>query len=155
MTFVAAAYAAHGRATGPRVLAVDVEPRPSGDRPETLDRVLCGVDGSPGGIAAVRQAVRLSAPGSGLLLVSVAAVAAAAHPQTAVALEARAALSLREAERAYRIAKTVVLRDEYAREIGQQAVGPQIKFNWDPERPRQRDENWSPEEYLNRPPSGG
>ena len=51
--------------------------------------------------------------------------------------------------------KTVVLREEYAKEIGQQAVGPQLKFNWDPERPRQRDANWSPEEYLNRPPSGG
>jgi hypothetical protein len=28
--------------------------------------------------------------------------------------------------------KTVVLRDEYAKELGLQAVGPQLKFNWDP-----------------------
>jgi predicted amidohydrolase YtcJ len=51
--------------------------------------------------------------------------------------------------------KTVVLRDEYAKEIGQQAVGPQLKFTWEPERPRQVDPNWKPEDYLNRLPSGG
>jgi cytosine/adenosine deaminase-related metal-dependent hydrolase len=51
--------------------------------------------------------------------------------------------------------KTVVLRDEYAREIGQQAVGPQLKFTWEPERAREIDPNWKPEDYLNRLPSGG
>jgi nucleotide-binding universal stress UspA family protein len=61
-------------------------------------RVLCGVDGSPAGVEAVRQAARLHAPGGSVLLVSVAAPAAAAHPEAAVALEARSATALRGAE---------------------------------------------------------
>jgi adenine deaminase len=32
--------------------------------------------------------------------------------------------------------KTVVLRDEYAKEIGLQAVGPQLKFSWEAQRSR-------------------
>ena len=32
--------------------------------------------------------------------------------------------------------KTVVLREEYAKDLGLQAVGPQLKFGWDPPRPR-------------------
>jgi predicted amidohydrolase YtcJ len=51
--------------------------------------------------------------------------------------------------------KTIVLREEYGSVIGQPAVGPQLKFSWEPERPRQTDPNFDPlEYYLNKPPSG-
>jgi predicted amidohydrolase YtcJ len=51
--------------------------------------------------------------------------------------------------------KTIVLREEYGSVIGQPAVGPQLKFSWEPERARETDPNFDPlEYYLNRPPSG-
>jgi hypothetical protein len=43
--------------------------------------------------------------------------------------------------------KTVVLRDEYAKEIGLQAVGPQLKFSWEPARPPEN--QFDPLEFLN------
>jgi nucleotide-binding universal stress UspA family protein len=62
-------------------------------------RILCGVDGSPAGIEGLRQSARMRAADGTILMASVATPAAAAHPETAVALEARAVLALREAER--------------------------------------------------------
>ena len=51
--------------------------------------------------------------------------------------------------------KTIVLREEYGTVIGQPAVGPQLKFEWEPQRPRPVDPDFDPLEfYLNRPPSG-
>lgn len=76
-----------------------VEPQQSAADNGVLRRILCGVDGSPAGEEAVRQAVRLRAPEGRLLLASVATPAAAAHPDAAVAHEEHAAAALREAAR--------------------------------------------------------
>jgi predicted amidohydrolase YtcJ len=43
--------------------------------------------------------------------------------------------------------KTVVLRDEYAKEVGLQAVGPQLKFSWEPQRPPRQ--QFDPLTFLN------
>jgi len=43
--------------------------------------------------------------------------------------------------------KTIVLRDEYAKEIGLPAVGPQLKFSWEPATPRTND--FDALDYLN------
>jgi len=43
--------------------------------------------------------------------------------------------------------KTIVLREEYARELGLQAVGPQLQFSWEPEEPP--DQSFDPLEFLN------
>ena len=72
-----------------------VEPQQSAADNGVLRRILCGVDGSPAGEEAVRQAVRLRAPEGRLLLASVATPAAAAHPDAAVAHEEHAAAALR------------------------------------------------------------
>ena len=37
--------------------------------------------------------------------------------------------------------KTIVLREEYAKELGTQPVGPQLKFSWEPLRPRSSEFN--------------
>ena len=43
--------------------------------------------------------------------------------------------------------KTIVLREEYARVLGLQAVGPQLQFSWEPrEAP---DQSFDPLEFLN------
>ena len=44
--------------------------------------------------------------------------------------------------------KIIVLREEYATELGLQAVGPQLEFEWGPERPREIDEEFDPLELL-------
>ena len=43
--------------------------------------------------------------------------------------------------------KTIVLREEYAGELGLQPVGPQLKFSWEPEEPP--DQSFDPLEFLN------
>ena len=43
--------------------------------------------------------------------------------------------------------KTVVLREEYAKELGTPPVGPQLKFSWEPLKPRTNDFNAL--DYLN------
>ena len=43
--------------------------------------------------------------------------------------------------------KTIVLREEYARELGLQAVGPQLQFSWEPEEPP--NQSFEPLEFLN------
>ena len=43
--------------------------------------------------------------------------------------------------------KTIVLREEYARELGLQPVGPQLQFSWEPEEPP--DQSFDPLEFLN------
>ena len=78
---------------------VDRDAQHSGPDQAVFARVLCGVDGSPAGMEAVRQSARLRARDGAILLVAVATPAAAAHAQTALALEAHAAAALREAER--------------------------------------------------------
>ena len=62
-----------------------------------LDRVLCGVDGSPAGTQGLRQGDRLHTTDTPLVLASVATPAAAAHAQAAAELERHAAIALDEA----------------------------------------------------------
>ncbi|HWP84663.1 MAG TPA: amidohydrolase family protein [Terriglobia bacterium] len=44
--------------------------------------------------------------------------------------------------------KTRVLREEYAKEIGLQPVGPQLKFSWEPLKPREGYADFNPLDYL-------
>jgi nucleotide-binding universal stress UspA family protein len=61
--------------------------------------VVCGGDGSAAGEEAVRQAVRLADPWGEVVLVTVAMVAAGAHPESVPALCGRAAAVLEAAGR--------------------------------------------------------
>jgi nucleotide-binding universal stress UspA family protein len=62
-----------------------------------FSRILCATDGSHGAEAAVRQALRLAPSHSKVTVVSVAALAAAAHPEILGAISARAHDALRAA----------------------------------------------------------
>jgi nucleotide-binding universal stress UspA family protein len=67
--------------------------------PETLDRILCGTDGTPAADVAVRQALTLAPAASRLVVASVAPIAAAAHPGNVPALRIRAHAALMTARR--------------------------------------------------------